>query len=43
MAKIVVVKVVVTGGRSLVRLTLGNIKLANYEDGVIVAVVLIDI
>ena len=38
-----VVKVVVSSGRSLVRPALENIKLVNYEDIVIVTVVLIEI
>ena len=41
--KIVVVKVVVSDGRSFVPPALENIKSVNYEDRVIVAVVLIEI
>ena len=41
--KIVIVKVVVRNGRSLVRPALENRKLANYEDRVIVTVVFIEI
>ena len=38
-----IVKVVVSSGRSLVRPALENIKLMNYEDRVIVTAVLIEI
>ena len=41
--KIVVVKVVESSGRSLVHPALENVKLVNYEDRVIVTIVLIKI